>query len=244
MMFCLCFVKHFKPTQSALQSWYQLGYIYSSQCKDQTEFMSKLCNVANNCSFANRDEIVKFLFLTHNTNKRVNDELIEKMKTIDTLADIFQLAETVESTVQTDTLSEQLLQNTGQLNTTTEMYAVQKCHQSKNKCFQSNSRSTSGRKIIQLGQRWKEVVIVVVPTFQSNVLPTAKNVSNARKKNNLSKLCWSSEKKPGSGVGNPKHFSRKDIPEVEKPKFEFDTDILEFKQIQFSTPVFNSKKDF
>ena len=28
------FEKHFKPTQSALQSWYQLGSIYSSQCKD------------------------------------------------------------------------------------------------------------------------------------------------------------------------------------------------------------------
>ena len=31
----LMFEKHFKPTQSVLQSWYQLGSIYSSQCKDQ-----------------------------------------------------------------------------------------------------------------------------------------------------------------------------------------------------------------
>ena len=30
------FEKHFKPTQSVLQLWYQLGSIYSSQCKDQT----------------------------------------------------------------------------------------------------------------------------------------------------------------------------------------------------------------
>ena len=65
------FEKHFKPTQSVLQLWYQLGSIYSSQCKDQTEFMSKLHDVANDCSFANKDEIVKFLFLIHNTNGRV-----------------------------------------------------------------------------------------------------------------------------------------------------------------------------
>ena len=52
------FEKHCKPTQSVLQSWYQLGSIYSSQCKDQTEFMSKLHDVANDCSFANKDETV------------------------------------------------------------------------------------------------------------------------------------------------------------------------------------------
>ena len=64
------FEKHFKPTQSVLQSWYQLGSIYSSQCKDQNEFMSKLCDIANDCSFENKDEIVKFLFLIHNTNEQ------------------------------------------------------------------------------------------------------------------------------------------------------------------------------
>ena len=68
------FEKHFKPTQSVLQSWYQLGSMYSSQCKDQIEFVSKLHDVANDCSFANKDELVKFLFLIHNTNKRVKDQ--------------------------------------------------------------------------------------------------------------------------------------------------------------------------
>ena len=78
----LCmFGKHFKPTQSVLQLWYQLGFRYSSHCKDQTEFMLKVHEVANNCNFANKDEIVKFLFLIHNTNERVKDQLIDKMKT-------------------------------------------------------------------------------------------------------------------------------------------------------------------
>ena len=93
-----------------------------------------------------KDEIVKMLFLIYNTNKKVKEQLIEKMKTMDTLTDILQLAKTVESTMQRETLFKQLLQNTGKLNTTTEVHTVQKCHHSKNKCFQSNSRSTNGRK--------------------------------------------------------------------------------------------------
>ena len=142
------FEKHFKPTQSVLQPlWYQLGSsIYSSQCKDQTEFMPKLHDVANDLSFANKDEVDKFLFLTHNKNQRVKDQLIQKMKTTDTLTDIIQLVKAVESTVQMETLSKQLFQNVVKLNTTTEVHAaIHKCHHSKNKHFQSNSRSTTGR---------------------------------------------------------------------------------------------------
>ena len=102
------------------------------------------------------------------------------MKTMDTLTDILQLAKTVESTVQMETLSKQLLQNVGKLNTTTEVHAVQKHHHSKNKHFQSNSTGTSGRKLSSKEKGGKKCgVIVVIPTFQSNVLPTAKNVSNA-----------------------------------------------------------------
>ena len=142
----LMFEKQFKPTQSVLQLWYQLGSIYSSQCKDQTEFMSKLHDVANYCSFANNGEIVKYLFPIHNINERDKVQLIEKMKTMDTLTDVLQAAKTVESIAQMETLSKHLLQNIGKLNTTTEVCAVQKCHHSKDKCFQSNFRSTSGRK--------------------------------------------------------------------------------------------------
>ena len=79
----------------------------------------------------------------------------------------------------------------------------------------------------------RSVVTVVIPTFQSIVLPMAKNVSNARRRiisQNFVKV-------------QIKCLSRKDIHEVEKSKFEYDTDIVEFKQIQFSTPVFSSRKD-
>ena len=144
--------------------------------------MSKLHNVANDCSFANMDEIVKFLFLIHNTNKRVKVRLIEKMKTTETLTDILQLAKAVESTVQMETLSKQLLQNIGKLNTTTEVHAVQKCHPVKTNI--SNQilevpvvgNHPAGIKVE------RSVVIVVIPTFQNNVVPMAKKVSNARRR--------------------------------------------------------------
>ena len=104
------------------------------------------------------------------------------MKTTDTLTDILQLAKTVKSSMQMETLSKQLLQNIGKLNTTTEVYAVQKCHHMKNKCFHQIlevpvvGNHPAGKKVE------RNLVIVVVPTFQSNVSPTAKNVSNARRK--------------------------------------------------------------
>ena len=214
------FEKHFKPTQSVLQSWYHFGSIYSSQCKDQTDFISQLCDVANDCSFANKDEIVKFLFLTHNTNERVKDQLIEKMKTMDTLTGILQLAKTVESTVQMETLSKQLLQNIGKLNTTTDVHAVQKHHHSKNKYFQSNSRNTIGRKSSSWDKGGRKCGNCGCSHHPKQYPAYGKEYFKWEKKNHFSKLCQSSEKNLVSGVGNPKCFPRKGIHEVETSKFE------------------------
>ena len=144
--------------------------------------MSKLCDAANDCSFANKDKIVKFLFLICNTNEKVKDQLIEKMKTTDTLTDILQLAKTVESMVQKETLSKEFLQNVGKLNTTTEVHAVQKHHHSKNKCFQSNSRSTSGRKSSSWDIGGKKCGNCGHSHLPKHVLPKARNVSNARRR--------------------------------------------------------------
>ena len=33
------FENYFKPMQKIMHSWYQLGNVYNSQCKDQTDFM-------------------------------------------------------------------------------------------------------------------------------------------------------------------------------------------------------------
>ena len=36
------FDSYFKPMQTIMHTWYLMGNIYSSQCKDQTEFMTRL----------------------------------------------------------------------------------------------------------------------------------------------------------------------------------------------------------
>ena len=174
--------------------------------------MSKLHNAAKDCSFAKKDEIIKFLFLIHNTK----DQLIEKMKSMDIPTDILQLAKTVESTVQMETLSKQLLQNIGKLNTTTEMHAVQKHHHSKNKHLLSNSRSTSGRKSSCQDKGGKKCGNCGLSHLPKQCPAYGKKCFKCKKKNHFSKLCQSSDKNPGGGVHNPKCFSRKDIHEVEK----------------------------
>ena len=82
------------------------------------KFLNKLKDIAAHCSFSNKDKVIKFLFLIHNTNERVKDYWIEHMKPENTLSNALQLANTVESTVQMETLSMQLLQNVGKLNQT------------------------------------------------------------------------------------------------------------------------------
>ena len=75
----------------------------------------------------------------------------------------------------------------------------------------------------------RNVVIVVIPQLPKQCPAYGKECFKCKKKNHFSKHCQSSDKKPGGGVGKPKCFSRKDIHEVEKTRFKYDTDIVEFK---------------
>ena len=74
------FEDYFKPAQNKYHCWYSLSGIYSSQFKSQSEFMVKLCECVRECSFEKPDEVVKFLFLMHNQNARVCEELLKSMK--------------------------------------------------------------------------------------------------------------------------------------------------------------------
>ena len=112
------FETYFKLMQSLFQSWYQLGGQYSSSFKSQTNFMLKLKEIANDCSFTNSDEVVKFLFLTHNQTSRVKDALLDKMKGTRSLTECHMIAKTVESTIETEKLSKTFLQNVNKPETT------------------------------------------------------------------------------------------------------------------------------
>ena len=65
------FEQYFKPEWNIFQLWYSLGSIYSGAFKTQSDFYHKLNSVASDCNFTNKGEIVKFLYLTHNQNTRV-----------------------------------------------------------------------------------------------------------------------------------------------------------------------------
>ena len=74
------FEDYFRPAQNKYHCRYSLGGICSSQFKSQSVFMVKLCECVREYSFEKPDEVVKFLFLTHNQNARVHEELLKSMK--------------------------------------------------------------------------------------------------------------------------------------------------------------------
>ena len=48
---------YFKPSQSTFQSWYELGSLYSSQFKNQSDFLNKLIDVSKDCNLDNPNEL-------------------------------------------------------------------------------------------------------------------------------------------------------------------------------------------
>ena len=69
----------------------------------------KLKEVAKDCSLPNADEIVHSLFLTHNQNTRVREELPKTMKPAGSLHDALQIARLAEGTIHSEELSKQYL---------------------------------------------------------------------------------------------------------------------------------------
>ena len=103
------FEDYFKSAQNKYHCWYSLGGIYSSQFKSQSEFMVQLHECVRECSFEKPDEVVKFLFLMHNQNAHVCEELLKSMKDGDGLNDILGYACLVEGTQHSEFLSKAYL---------------------------------------------------------------------------------------------------------------------------------------
>ena len=86
------FESYFKPSQSTFQSWYELGSLYSSQFKNQNDFLNKLLDVSKDCELDNPNELVKFLFLVRNQNSHVCENLLKEIKSDFTLQDCLHIA--------------------------------------------------------------------------------------------------------------------------------------------------------
>ena len=108
------------------------GYIPLSS--NQSDFMIRLRDVVKDCQFEKPDEIAKFLFLTHNQNPKVREELLKSMKEGDGLNDILGYARLVEGNQHSEHLSKVYLESVKPSNKTAE--AMDKKTNKKNKKFQ------------------------------------------------------------------------------------------------------------
>ena len=73
-------------------------------------FYNHLQCVAKESNFSASDEIVKFLFLTHNNNTRVCEDLLKDMKEDTTLTTMINIAHVSEGTIHSEELSKQYLE--------------------------------------------------------------------------------------------------------------------------------------
>ena len=232
------FGEEFKPCQTVMQSWYQLGNLYSSHCKDQTEFMTRIKELAKEGGFTNQEEIIKFLFLIHNNNTKVREYLIDKAEPTKTSYDFLVLAKTIESQTQTESMSRKLLEKVSN----TPVAAVQR-NRSKT-LFRPKSRPQSGTRgsSPSPGRQCGKCGFKHPP----KKCPAYGKVCNSCKgRNHFWRVCKKTKSKP---QGNPKfRKSRKDQYEVGtehgpyyQSDFEFEEDCI---QIEFSKGTFNKGTD-
>ena len=95
--------------------------------------MQRLKDVAKETGFRNevKEELIKFLFVTHNTDQKVREYLLDKADPEKTSLDFLKLARTVESLVKTENMSRELLAGAGKV--PVDAVAKQKRFQSKSK---------------------------------------------------------------------------------------------------------------
>ena len=86
--------------------------------------------MANDCSFTNKEEIIKFLFLTHNQNTRVREHLLKEMQDMTSMTDMLCMAWVCEGTVYSEEISKQYLES---IKTVKQMDAINQHQRSASK---------------------------------------------------------------------------------------------------------------
>ena len=235
------FEQYFKPEQNIFQSWYSLGSIYSGAFKTQSDFYHKLNSVANDCNFTNKDEIVKFLYLTHNQNTRVREHLLKELTDTTSLADMLRMARVCEGTVHSEEISKPYLESVKMVK------QVDAIHQQRN-----NNRSRSKRKG-HGGHRSHSRSQSRKPGGNCSNCGTnhpprkckayGKECFHCHKKGHFSQLCRSKQRarSPAPNVrsqNNNNRHSHRDVHEIDQSQFD---DAVQFEQdsvtIQFKTQL-------
>ena len=107
--------------------------------------MVKLHECVRECSFEKPDEVVKFLFLMHNQNAHVREELLKSMKDSDGLSDIFGYAHLVEGMQHSESLSKAYLDTVKILNSSVKVDAIVQKKNNHNKKFHSKHNGSKHR---------------------------------------------------------------------------------------------------
>ena len=201
--------------------------------------MLKVKEIANDCSFTNSDEVVKFLFLTHNQNSRVKDALLDKMKGTSTLTECLTIAKTVESTIETEKLSKTFLQNVNKPETS----EVNEINRSKRQ-----NRNRSGSQ----GQRFNRSSSCKGGKGQgkcrncgNNHPPRkcpayGKECFRCKKPNHFKEFCRSNPQNRSQSQGGGARQTCKDMHEVEKeddPFAMYEYDAINVRTVHFTTNV-------
>ena len=211
------FEHYFKTDRNIFQSWYALGSIYSGAFKTQSEFYHKLNSVANDCKFTNKDEIVKFLYLTQNQNTRVREHLLKELTDTTSLADMLRMARVCEGTVHSEEISKQYLES---VKTVKQVDVI---HQRNNSKSKQKGRGSGGHRSHSRSQSRK-------PGRCSNCgfshpPKKCKECFHCHKKGHFSQFCHSKQcgKSPGSNVRSSSQnnrFSWRGIHEIDQYQFD------------------------
>ena len=236
------FEKYFKPERNIFQSWCALGSIYSGAFKTQSKFYHKLNSVANDCNFTNKEEIVKFLYLTHNQNTRVRKHLLKELTDTTSLADMLRMARVCEGTVHSEEISKQYLES---VKTVKQVDAIHQQNSSKNNgkhkgkgCGQSQSCHRS-----QLRKPGAHCSNCGSNNAPKKCKAYSKECCYCHKKGHFSKYCRSKQlgRSPSQSGGvrrSSNRFSHHDAHEIDQSQFD---DSVQFEQdsitIQFRTQV-------
>ena len=121
------FEAYFRLQHNMIHAWYRIGTIFSDtgEIKTQSDFMYRLKDLAKQCEFTNSDEVVKFLFLTHNRYSEVKQELLKHVTKDTTLIQCLEYAHGVEGNLQSVELSK-YIEKVQPSTSTTDVHAVDK----------------------------------------------------------------------------------------------------------------------
>ena len=181
------FESYFKPSQSTFQLWYELGSLYSSQFKNQNDFLNKLFDGSKDCELDNPNELVKFLFLVHNQNSHVCENLFKELKSDSTLQDCLCIAKLTEGTVHVEKLGENFLANVGKHDQNLMLLIVEdsnsRSEMDQNSDRRARARAKEAPKAIKEEKVVRNHVVTVEPTSHLvSVQHMEKTALSARKK--------------------------------------------------------------